>query len=55
MQLMGSRNWWFPAWLDRIVPRVDLSEGEPGETAGDPGATPSRSASAPPPPRAAKG
>jgi hypothetical protein len=23
----GRRNWWFPAWLDRILPRVDLSEG----------------------------
>jgi RND superfamily putative drug exporter len=27
MQLMGHWNWWFPAWLDRITPRVDLSEG----------------------------
>ena len=30
MQLMGRWNWWFPAWLDRILPRVDLSEGEAG-------------------------
>ncbi|MBW3632301.1 MAG: MMPL family transporter [Chloroflexi bacterium] len=27
MQLMGEWNWWFPAWLDRRLPRVDLSEG----------------------------
>jgi hypothetical protein len=26
MQLMGSWNWWFPAWLDRRLPRIDLSE-----------------------------
>ncbi len=27
MQLMGHWNWWFPEWLDRIVPRVDLGDG----------------------------
>jgi RND superfamily putative drug exporter len=26
MQLLGRWNWWFPARLDRILPRVDLSE-----------------------------
>jgi RND superfamily putative drug exporter len=31
MLLMGKANWWFPAWLDRILPRIhvepeDLSE-----------------------------
>ena len=26
MQLMGSWNWWFPAWLDERLPRIDLSE-----------------------------
>ncbi len=31
MQLMGRWNWWFPAWLDRIVPRVDLGEASPAE------------------------
>jgi RND superfamily putative drug exporter len=30
MQLMGHWNWWFPAWLDRLLPRVDISEGEAG-------------------------
>ncbi|HYZ28350.1 MAG TPA: MMPL family transporter [Thermoleophilaceae bacterium] len=23
MQLLGSRNWWIPDWLERILPRVD--------------------------------
>lgn len=26
MQLMGHWNWWFPAWLDRLVPHIDLGE-----------------------------
>ncbi|HTE21208.1 MAG TPA: MMPL family transporter, partial [Armatimonadota bacterium] len=26
MQLLGDRNWWLPAWLDRLLPRIDLSE-----------------------------
>lgn len=29
MKLMGDRNWWMPAWLDRILPTVDI-EGEAG-------------------------
>jgi RND superfamily putative drug exporter len=24
MELLGARNWWIPAWLDRILPRVDV-------------------------------
>lgn len=24
MQLMGGVNWWFPSWLDRIVPRISV-------------------------------
>jgi RND superfamily putative drug exporter len=24
MELLGSRNWWIPDWLDRILPRIDL-------------------------------
>jgi RND superfamily putative drug exporter len=27
MTLLGDRAWWFPAWLDRLLPRIDL-EGE---------------------------
>ncbi|HUS42948.1 MAG TPA: MMPL family transporter [Ilumatobacteraceae bacterium] len=29
MKLMGDANWWLPAWLDRIMPTVDI-EGEAG-------------------------
>jgi putative drug exporter of the RND superfamily len=24
MELLGKANWWFPAWLDRIVPHLDV-------------------------------
>lgn len=27
MRLMGHWNWWFPHWLERWVPRIDLGEG----------------------------
>ncbi|MEV6399771.1 MMPL family transporter [Streptomyces sp. NPDC051907] len=27
MVLLGERNWWLPAWLDRILPRVDIEGG----------------------------
>ena len=33
MELLGRANWWFPAWLDRIVPRVSVEvavEGDDG-------------------------
>ncbi len=29
MKLMGDANWWLPAWLDRILPSVDI-DGESG-------------------------
>jgi putative drug exporter of the RND superfamily len=29
MALLGKANWWLPAWLDRILPRISV-EG-PGE------------------------
>ncbi len=29
MKLMGDANWWMPAWLDRILPTIDI-EGEAG-------------------------
>jgi RND superfamily putative drug exporter len=22
MELLGDRNWWFPAWLDRLIPNI---------------------------------
>jgi uncharacterized membrane protein YdfJ with MMPL/SSD domain len=24
MSLLGSRNWWIPNWLERILPRLDV-------------------------------
>ena len=41
MELLGTRNWWLPAWLDRIIPNLRV-EGELPErapetaTSGDP-------------------
>lgn len=29
MALMGRANWWLPAWLDRLLPRVSLDEPAP--------------------------
>jgi RND superfamily putative drug exporter len=29
MQLLGSRNWWIPSWLERRLPRIDLERGAP--------------------------
>ena len=28
MSLLGHRAWWLPAWLDRLVPTIDLEGGE---------------------------
>ena len=30
MSLAGTRNWWLPSWLDRILPKLNV-EGEPNE------------------------
>jgi len=30
MTLLGDRAWWFPAWLDRLLPRIEL-EGDESE------------------------
>jgi putative drug exporter of the RND superfamily len=27
MALLGDRNWWVPAWLDRALPRLDIEGG----------------------------
>lgn len=24
MELLGARNWWIPAWLDRVIPKLDV-------------------------------
>jgi RND superfamily putative drug exporter len=28
MKLLGHRNWWMPAWLDRFLPAIDIGEHE---------------------------
>ncbi len=32
MELLGDRNWWLPAWLDRWLPRIDV-EGHSAQAA----------------------
>jgi RND superfamily putative drug exporter len=27
MELLGQWTWWFPRWLDRLVPRLDVEGG----------------------------
>jgi RND superfamily putative drug exporter len=24
MELLGDRNWWLPAWINRILPKIDV-------------------------------
>ncbi len=35
MELLGTRNWWMPRWLDRLLPRIDV-EGHEVANAEDP-------------------
>lgn len=32
MSLVGRANWWLPAWLDRILPHLDLEGGAHHDT-----------------------
>jgi len=27
MELLGDLNWWFPRWLDRLIPRLHVEAG----------------------------
>jgi RND superfamily putative drug exporter len=36
MQLLGSRNWWIPNWLERILPRLDVERVALGAAEGRP-------------------
>jgi len=36
MQLLGSRNWWIPDWLERILPRLDVERVAVGAAQGRP-------------------
>jgi RND superfamily putative drug exporter len=31
LRLLGPRAWWIPAWLDRILPKVNLGHGGPSK------------------------
>jgi len=31
MQMLGSANWWFPGWLDRLLPHLHVESEEPEE------------------------
>ncbi len=42
MKLLGDWNWWFPAWLDRLLPNMSFEGAAPGEDPGEPGAEASR-------------
>ena len=44
MQLLGTRAWWLPAWLDRILPKlhVEPAEGDPAPTGEHPVVEPSQ-------------
>ncbi|HEU5001229.1 MAG TPA: MMPL family transporter [Actinomycetota bacterium] len=32
MELLGNANWWLPRWLNRLLPKVNVGEGEEPET-----------------------
>jgi putative drug exporter of the RND superfamily len=36
MQLLGSRNWWIPNWLERILPQLDVERVALGAAQGRP-------------------
>jgi putative drug exporter of the RND superfamily len=37
MELLGDRNWWLPAWLDRLLPHIDI-DGTTATTTSGPAA-----------------
>ncbi|HMI81531.1 MAG TPA: MMPL family transporter [Solirubrobacterales bacterium] len=47
MQLLGKRAWYFPAWLDRVCPKlhVEPAEGDPSPTGEHPAVEPAYSRS----------
>jgi putative drug exporter of the RND superfamily len=34
MLLLGKSNWWFPGWLDRVLPRIGVEHTEEEELIG---------------------
>jgi RND superfamily putative drug exporter len=41
MELLGDANWWLPGWLDRILPHIEIEEGDPPPPVAQPVPTPS--------------
>jgi putative drug exporter of the RND superfamily len=35
MELLGDANWWFPRWLDRMVPKIHIEAGDDDVAADD--------------------
>jgi RND superfamily putative drug exporter len=46
MELVGDANWWMPAWLDRVVPKlgIEVDVDTSGQSSGDALLAPSTSA-----------
>jgi RND superfamily putative drug exporter len=44
MALLGKANWWLPAWLDRVLPRLTVED--PSHAEGAPEPTPAGSSPA---------
>jgi RND superfamily putative drug exporter len=46
MELLGDKNWWIPAWLDRILPRFNVegpaNHADPAGTVDEPALFPER-------------
>jgi RND superfamily putative drug exporter len=41
MMLFGKANWWFPAWLDRILPKLSVDADDlASQMPEDPGSEP---------------
>jgi RND superfamily putative drug exporter len=40
MELLGNRNWWLPAWLDKILPRLNVEGTHHPEPQPEPGPEP---------------
>jgi RND superfamily putative drug exporter len=34
MSLLGTANWWLPAWLDRLLPTFDIDKAYPATSVG---------------------
>ncbi len=40
MELLGDANWWLPGWLDRVLPHIEIEEGDPPPPVAQPVPTP---------------